>query len=183
MFKALRSGPIILYLIGEDNLPDVRSMLEGYSDSGYMLTELEKSYVPKFDEAGRRTKYGFYSTLDGELAGLSLLGASSWKDQRGYTGADTFTHMRGRGVAPGSKPHLFYLAFEILGLNRLETGCFVSNVASKRSIEKTAGFRLDGVLREYGLSPARRFEDEYRYSILKRDWLGLYDKAAVEVIT
>lgn len=183
MFKALRSGPITLYLIEETNLPDVRSMLQGFSDSGYMLSELEESYVPEFDETGRRTKYGFYSTLDDELAGLSLLGVSSWKDRRGYTGADTFKHMRGRGVAPGSKPHLFYIAFEILGLNRLETGCYVSNSASKRSIEKTAGFELEGVLREYGLNPTGQFEDEYRYSILKRDWLRLYDKSGIEVIT
>lgn len=183
MFIALRSGPITLHLIEENNLPEVRSMLEGFADSGYMLGELEGSYVPKFDEAGRRIKYGFYSVLDGELAGLSLLGVSSWKDRRGYTGADTFTHMRGRGVAPGSKPHLFYLAFEVLGLNRLETGCFASNTSSKRSIEKTAGFELEGVLREYGLNAAGRFEDEYRYSILKRDWLRLYDKTSVEVIT
>ncbi|HWT02872.1 MAG TPA: GNAT family protein [Pyrinomonadaceae bacterium] len=182
MFKALRSGPIILYLIEETNLPEVRSMLQGFSDSGYMLGELDESYVPQFDEAGRRTKYGFYSTLDDELAGLSLLGVSSWKHGRGYTGADTLTHMRGRGVAPGSKPHLFYLAFEVLGLNRIETGCFASNVSSKRSIEKTVGFELEGVLREYGLNAAGRFEDEYRYSILKRDWLRLYDRAAVEVI-
>lgn len=183
MFKALRSGPVTLYLIEENSLSEVRSMLQGYPDSGYMLSELEESYVPKFDETGRRTKNGFYSTLDGELAGLSLLGVSSWKDLRGYTGADTFAHMRGRGVAPNSKPHLFYLAFEILGLNRLETGCFVSNTSSKRSIEKTAGFELEGVLREYGLNPAGQFEDEYRYAILKRDWLRLYDKSAIEVIT
>jgi len=77
---------------------------------------------------------------------------------------------------------LLYLAFEILGLNRIETGCLVSNLASKRSIEKTAGFQLEGVLREYGLNYRGEFEDEYRYAILRRDWLKLYDKARVEVI-
>ena len=90
--------------------------------------------------------------FDGELAGLSLLGIDDWKQSRGYTGADTLAHMRGKGVAPRSKPHLFYLAFEILGLNRLETGCFVSNLASKKSIEKTAGFQFEGIKRESGLN-------------------------------
>ena len=33
--------------------------------------------------------YGFYSMLDGELAGASLLGIGDWGDLRGYTGADT----------------------------------------------------------------------------------------------
>ncbi len=181
MFKALSSDSITLHLINEENLADVRSMFQGFPDSDYMLKELEESYVPEFEE-GERVKYGFYSTLEGELAGLSLLGVSSWKDRRGYTGADTLSHMRGRGAAPRSKPHLFYLAFEILGLNRVETGCYVSNTASKRSIEKTVGFELEGVLREYGLNPLGEFEDEYRYAILRRDWLKLYNKSRVEVI-
>jgi ribosomal-protein-serine acetyltransferase len=182
MFRALRADSITLYLINEENLADVRSMFQGFPDSDYMLKELEKSYVPRFTE-GVRTKYGFYAVFENELAGLSLLGISSWKDRRGYTGADTLLHRRGRGVAPRSKPHLFYLAFEILGLNRVETGCFVSNLASKRSIEKTAGFQLEGVLREHGLNPQGEFEDECRYAILRRDWLKLYDRSQVEVIT
>lgn len=156
-------------------------MFRGFPDSDYMLKELEKSYAPAF-EGGVRTKYGFYSILENQLAGLSLLGMSSWKDRRGYTGADTLLHMRGKGVAPRSKPHLFYLAFEVLELNRVETGCYVSNIASKRSIEKTAGFYLEGVLLEYGINPQGEFEDEYRYAILRRDWLKLYDKSRVEVI-
>jgi RimJ/RimL family protein N-acetyltransferase len=156
-------------------------MFQGFADSDYILNELEKSYVPQYKE-GVRTKYGFYALLENQLAGLTLLGISSWKDRRGYTGADTFLHMRGKGAAPRSKPHLFYLAFEILGLNRVETGCFVSNLASKRSIEKTAGFLLEGVLREYGLTEQGEFEDEYRYAILRRDWLKLYDKSRIDVI-
>ena len=181
MFKALRADSITLHLINEENLAEVRARFQSLPDSDYLLRELDKSYVPRYTE-NIRTKYGFYAMLDNELAGLSLLGISSWKDRRGYTGADTLPHMRGKGVAPRSKPHLFYLAFELLGLNRVETGCYVSNLASKRSIEKTAGFRLEGVLREYGLNEQGEFEDEYRYAILRRDWLKLYDKSQVEVI-
>jgi ribosomal-protein-serine acetyltransferase len=181
MFKALRSDSITLHLINEENLADVLCMFQGFPDSTDTLKALEQSYIPQYRE-GTRTKYGFYAVLDERLAGLSLLGISSWRDGRGYTGADTLLHMRGRGVAPRSKPHLFYLAFEMLGLNRVETGCFVSNLASKRSIEKTAGFEFEGVLRQYGLNEHGEFEDEYRYAILRRDWLKLYDKAKVEVI-
>ncbi len=137
--------------------------------------------MPRYADGGR-TKYGFYARLDGELAGLSLLGVSDWQVRRGYSGADTLLHMRGRGVAPRSKPHLFYLAFGLLGLNRVETGCLASNVAARWSIEKTAGFQFEGVLREYGVNAQGEFEDECRYAILRRDWLGLYDKAQVEVI-
>lgn len=181
MFKALYADSITLHLINEENLVEVRSLFQGFPDSEAMLSYLEKSYVPQYrDEI--RTKYGFYSMLNDELAGLSLLGISSWRDKRGYTGADTLLHMRGRGVAPRSKPHLFFLAFEILGLNRVETGCLVSNFASKRSIEKTAGFQFEGILREYSLNEAGEFEDEYRYAILRKDWLKFYDKSAITVI-
>jgi len=102
MFKALHADSITLYLINEENLAEVRARFQGFPDSDSMLKELEQSYAPRFKE-GDRTKYGCYSMLENELAGLSLLGVSSWKDRRGYTGADTLWHMRGRGVAPRSK--------------------------------------------------------------------------------
>ncbi len=181
-FKALQSGPITLYLINEDNLAEVRSRFEGFADSEEMLAEIDENYRPQYDEQGRQIQYGFYTTLNDELAGLSLLSVDSWKERKGATGADTLGHMRGRGVAPGSKPHLFYLAFELLGLNRVETGCLVSNIASKRSIEKTPGFQFEGVMRESGLNERGEFEDEYLYAILRRDWLRRYDKTQVTVI-
>jgi RimJ/RimL family protein N-acetyltransferase len=182
MFKALHSDSITLYLINDDNASEVCTMFEGFPDSDYMLSEIKESYLPESDKAGRRTKYGFYSLLNGELGGLSLLGIDCWKTSRGYTGADTLTHMRGKGIASRSKPHLFYLAFEILKLNRLETGCFVSNLSSQKSIEKTAGFRFEGIKRESGINESGKFEDELFYGILRQDWLEIYDKTRIEVI-
>lgn len=79
-------------------------------------------------------------------------------------------------------PHLFYPAFELLGLNRVETGCLVSNTASKRSTEKTAGFQFEGVARESGLNGQGEFEDQYLYAILRRDWFRLYDASQVKVL-
>jgi len=180
-FKAILSDNIILHLINEDNLAEVRTLFLGFQDSNYMLSEIEENYLPEY-EKGQRTKYGFYAMLKNELAGLSLLGIDSFKERKGYTGADTLLHMRGQGIAPRSKPHLFYLAFEILELNRLATGCLASNVASKRSIEKTPGFQFEGISRESGLNDDGKFEDEYLYSILRKDWLKLYDKSAINVI-
>jgi len=176
------SGSIRLILINESNLPEVKKMFQSYPDSEYMLGELERSYTPKFDESGRCIKFGFYTYYKDKLAGMSLLGVSSWQHSRGYTGADTLASMRGKGIAPESKPLLFYLAFEILKLNRIETGCFVSNIASKKSIEKTNGFQLEGILREFGLNEKNEFEDEYRYAILRKDWLKIYDNSAIEII-
>lgn len=181
-FRALRRGNITLHRIDADNFPSVRRMFTGYPDSDYMLKEMDESYVPRYDSSGRRTIYGFYSMLNGELAGASLLGIGDWDELRGYTGADTLLHMRGRGVAPGSKPHLFYVGFHLLGLHRIETGCLVSNIASQRSIEKTPGFQFEGILRSFERNEQGEFEDERYYAILREDWLRLYDPNEIDVI-
>jgi len=175
-------GSLELHLITNDNATELRKRLARYPDADYMLNELQESYLPTQDNKGRTNKYGFYTTLNGDLAGMSLLGISSWPDLRGYTGADTLEHMRGRSVAPSSKPHLFFLGFHMLGLNRIETGCFASNLSSKRSIDKTPGFVFEGTLRQYGRNAQSQFEDEYRYAILREDWLRLYDPTAVEIV-
>lgn len=182
MIKGLYADSITLFLIDEKNVDEVRSMFRGFDDSEEMIFELNESYLPEH-ENGKRVKYGFYTLLNNELAGMSLVGIDSFKEQKGYTGADTFLHMRGKGVAPRSKPHLFYFAFELLGLNRLATGCLVSNHASKRSIEKTPGFIFEGTSRESGINEQGKFEDEYLYAILRKDWQRLYDRSNIKVIT
>ncbi|WP_400193297.1 GNAT family N-acetyltransferase [Hymenobacter sp. B81] len=181
MFKALQSDSLTLHLIEEENLAQIYALFQGFPDSQEMLEELFRSYLPRY-ERGRRSNFGFYSLLDGELAGLTLLTVDSWEERAGSTGADVFRHMRGRGATPRSKPHLFYLAFELLGLNRVATGCRVSNLSSKRSIEKTAGFQFEGVMRESGVDDQGEFEDELLYAILRRDWEQLYDKSLIRVI-
>jgi RimJ/RimL family protein N-acetyltransferase len=181
-FSALRYGGITLRRITMDNAEAVLDMFSGYPDSPYMTSEIKASYLPETDAEGRPRSFGFYAILNGTPVGLSLLGVSSWPDLRGFTGADTLLRWRGRGIAPGSKPHLFYLGFYVLGLNRIETGCLVSNLASKRSIEKTPGFVYEGRLRSYARNEQGVFEDEYRYAILRDDWLRLYDPNQIEPI-
>ena len=92
--------------------------------------------------------------------GLTALRVDSWEERAGSTSAEVFRHMRGQGIAPRTKAHLFYLAFELLGLHRVATVCRVSNLASRRSIAKTAGLRLEGVMRESGVNEQGEFEDE-----------------------
>ena len=181
MFTALYSDSIALHLINEDNLPEIFTRFQGFPDSKDMLDELFRNYLPRYEQ-GRRTNFGFYSLLGDQLAGMTVLTVDSWEESYASTGADIFRHMRGRGVTPRSKPHLFYLAFELLGLNRVATGHRVSNVASQRSIAKTPGFEFEGVMRESGVNEQGEFEDERLYAILRRDWLRLYDKSRVTVL-
>ena len=181
MLTALHADGISLHLISEDNLAEVYQLFQGFPDSKEMLDELFQSYLPRYEQ-GRRTNFGFYSRLGTELAGMALLSIDSWEERSGSLGADIFQHMRGRGITPRSKPHLFYLAFELLGLNRIATGCRISNTSSKRSLEKTVGLQLEGIMRESGRNEQGEFEDEYLYSILRREWQQLYDPAAVTVV-
>lgn len=178
----MRYGDVTLHRIHEGNFEHTRALFAGYPDSVYMSHELENNYRPEYDDQNRQTLFGFYTSYRGELGGASLLGISSFNEARGFTGADTFVHMRGRGIAPASKPALYYLGFALLGLNRIETGCFASNVASRRSMEKTPGLVYEGTLRQYARNGAGLFEDEHRFAILRSDWLSLYGQLAVEVL-
>jgi ribosomal-protein-serine acetyltransferase len=181
-FSALRCGAVTLQRISAANFAAVHATFSGYPDAPYMLAELEVNYRPEYDDEQRQTVFGFYTLLEGKLAGASLLGISSWSEARGFTGADTLLHMRGKGVAPASKPALYHLGFALLGLNRIETGCFASNVASRRSMEKTPGLAYEGTLRQYARNAAGVFEDEHRYAILRSDWVRLYSSTRVEVL-
>ncbi len=176
---SLTHGTIMLHLITEQSVGELEERLRERPDGEEFIDAVRAHYVPRYDAEGRRTKWGFYATLDGAVAGCSLLGIGSWPARRGYTGAFTLPQMRGRGVAPGSKPHLFYLGFELLGLHRIETGCNASNLASKRSIEKTPGFQFEGTLRGYAVGEDGGFEDEYRYAILRDDWERLYEPSEI----
>ncbi len=180
--KALRAGKLELIAVTETNLDTVRNLLKAEPDSGEVLEEFEASYLPNFDTENRPVRYSFYILKEGKMTGLTLLDIDSWEDARGSTGADILPGCRGQGIAPASKIPLFYLGFGLLGLNRIETGHYVSNRASQRSIEKTAGFIYEGRLREYGRNPAGEFEDVLYYGIIRRDWEALYREVPVEVI-
>lgn len=184
-FRALRCEGITLHRITAENAESVREMLRAFEDAGEMIEELDRSYLPRVERRGRVRKIGFWATRDetgDHLAGLSLLGVDSYHRLEGYTGADVPWAMRGRGTTPATKPHLFHVGFALLGLNRLATGCFVSNAASRRSIEKTPGFVYEGTTRESGRNDDGVLEDELRYAILRRDWERLYTAVRVEVI-
>jgi RimJ/RimL family protein N-acetyltransferase len=182
IFDALRSGELDLRLIEESHLPSLEKQIQSHDEAEYFLGELRRSYRPANDQENKRTKYGFNIVLNDQPAGFCLLGIGSWSDSRGYTGCDIYPHMRGRGIAPQSKPLLFYLAFELLGLHRVETGCLTTNLASKRSIEKTKGFAFEGTLRDYRQVAKGEFVDEHRWAILRDEWSALYDPNDIQVV-
>lgn len=150
-------------------------------DYAELARTLDQDYRPVYGQEGSSTKFGFAALESGKLKGFCLLGVSSFKHARGYTGADCLPEFRGQGITPRSKPHLFYLGFRLIGLNRIETGCKESYQSSRRSIEKTPGFQYEGLLREFERLPSGLFEDERRYAIIRRDWEALNDAGAIRV--
>jgi hypothetical protein len=84
MIKGRYSDSITLFLISENYVDAVRSMFHGFSDSDEILCELDEHYLPEY-EKGERLKYGFYTLLENELAGMSLVGIDSFKEKKGYT--------------------------------------------------------------------------------------------------
>ena len=181
-FSALETPDIRLVRVTDDNQADLRAHLARCVDSGAIVASDYPRYRPQYNADGSQRRFGFLVETSEGTAGLVMLSIQNWIDARGHTSSDILPSMRGRGIAPKTKPLLFYLGFELLGLNRIETGCFVSNRASRRSIEKTPGFRLEGVLREYGRNEQGVFEDEYRYAILRSEWQSLYAAVGVVVI-
>ena len=60
--------------------------------------------------------------------------------------------------------------FQTMGLNRIEAGCLVENVASARVMAKV-GLRFDAILREYLLIKGV-YRDIKQHALLRREWPG-----------
>jgi len=178
--RALGADDLTLYRIHTGNLGFVEDSIRAMGDLT-LLPPLAKSYMP-YPRIGRLVNFGFWIEFADAFVGLTLLCVSSWDNHHGFTTTHIAEPRRGMGFAPRTKPHLFHLGFAILGLNRIEAGCGISNSSSNRSIRKTPGFVFEGRLREYVLRTDGKYEDENRYAILRRDWLELYDSSSVSVI-
>jgi ribosomal-protein-serine acetyltransferase len=182
-FHAIAIGQLTLHYISPASLSEVLARFQALEEYGLFAEEVLKNYVPHYDTKGVLDRYGFYITLEGELAGVTLLGIHNWLDLRGYTTSHINKQMRGRGIAPASKAHLFYLGFSVLGLNRIEISCLTSNISSQRSIGKTRGVAFEATFRQRGLNDRNEVADEFHYAILKRDWLTLYETKDITLIS
>ena len=74
----------------------------------------------------------------------------------------------GRGYVPEAARDLIDLAFEKLGLHKIELSCFGYNVQSRRVAEKL-GFTLEARIRDRKDAQGNRCDD-LRYGLLKSEW-------------
>lgn len=74
-----------------------------------------------------------------------------------------------RGIVTKSVVRLMQLAYDELGINRIQIKCATGNIPSK-NIPKRLGFTLEGIEREGELLSDNIFTDLEVYSMLKRDF-------------
>jgi ribosomal-protein-serine acetyltransferase len=172
--ETIAGSGYVLNRLTNTNASRIYKKLEDLGNPDKIIEEIKKNYLPDLDKDGKLVQFGFWIEVDKELTGFTLFSVDDWENGVGSTGADILPAFRGRGIAPGTKPHLFYLGFDILGLHRIETGHDESNASSKRSIEKTPGFKFEGVLREHSQTSRGVFENELLYAILEQDYRKLY---------
>lgn len=73
-----------------------------------------------------------------------------------------------RGLGSEAISLVTRFAFDELNLNRLQAGCYSSNLGSSRAFEK-CGFRREGILRKKRFSKGT-YEDELLFGLLREEW-------------
>ena len=104
----------------------------------------------------------------GAIAGFAIL--------QGFGDSDRKLHLkriavRDPGVGLGSTllEALLETVYASTETNRIDLDVFVGNERARRTYEK-AGFRLEGVLRDYHRNSDGSFDDMWLMSLLRRDW-------------
>lgn len=73
--------------------------------------------------------------------------------------------VHGQGLGTELAAALVRIAFDGLGVRRVEAACFAENLASRRVMEKI-GLRLEGIFREESLHRSGRWLDGMSYALL-----------------
>jgi RimJ/RimL family protein N-acetyltransferase len=74
----------------------------------------------------------------------------------------------GRGLATEAIQLATYIAFERLGLHRVQAGLYEGNIGSGRALEK-AGYALEGRMKKQLIGPGG-WEDHLWYGLVREDW-------------
>ena len=112
-----------------------------------------------------------YKAIDssGNLAGMCELGAISRRNESASL-CRIFTdkNFRGKGIANQLITEVLKLAFEKLGLTRIELNVYTFNLPAIKCYENL-GFKREGVRRK-STKYQNEFWDGYIYSLLKNEW-------------
>ncbi len=84
----------------------------------------------------------------------------------------------GRGLASDAIATAAAIAFERLGLHRVQAGLYEGNVGSARALEK-AGFLREGIQRQQLRTGDGRWEDHVWYGLVRDEWTSQSSRATV----
>lgn len=129
-----------------------------------------RALVPTWrEEAAAEPRLAYrLAAVDGDrLVGMGTLTVESAQHRRGEIGYVLSADHWGRGLGTEVAGLLLRLAFEQVGLHRVEATTRPDHVASRRVLEKV-GMRLEGVSRDH-LLVRGRWWDSVRYAILATD--------------
>lgn len=114
------------------------------------------------------SRYFVLRGANGAVAGFALV--------QGFGDEERKLHLKriavaepGRGVGSRLLRAVVDLVFDGTDANRLDLDVFLDNDRARRAYEK-AGFKAEGILRDWHRHPDGRFSDVRVMSVLRREW-------------
>jgi ribosomal-protein-alanine N-acetyltransferase len=157
-------APRLLELAGD---PDVTRW---FSWGPYTSIDQPLTYIERLEgqrERGEQLDLLVVHHSDGPI-GITGLSEFSMRDRRCMVGTWFGKQWWGTGANRESKAVMAYLAFEVLGMNRLGSYSNPDNVRSTRALEGV-GFTREGVLRAWHRH-GDRYLDVNVFGMLRSDW-------------
>ena len=150
---------------------DERTMLEWCGpvfDFPLTIKQIQTYFA---DTKGSEPSRLIYKAVDsgGNIAGMCELGAISRKNESASL-CRIFTdkNFRGQGIANHLITEVLNIAFEKLGLTRVELNVYTFNLPAIKCYEKL-GFKREGMRRK-STKYNNEYWDGYIYSLLKEEW-------------
>jgi ribosomal-protein-alanine N-acetyltransferase len=159
-----------------ENAPDLFAIYGDEETMGYMqrpvvesVEACEEMLLAWDDQFSRGISFRwgiFLLENPSRMLGTAALHYWSRENRRVELGADLHRDYWRRGLATEVTALLIDLAFDSLGVNRIELRCHPENKGSV-VIAGKLGFRHEGTLRQYVFVPGRGLVDEAVYSLLE----------------
>jgi RimJ/RimL family protein N-acetyltransferase len=141
-----------------------------YLSADIIRSDIEKTSnndLPNY--ARERFQWIIERLSDAEPLGWMTLSIRTWEHQIGEIGYSISEMYHGQGYGYEALQIMLRKAFYEAHLYRVEAKCSVENAASYKLLEK-AGFKKEGVLREYFNIRGKRY-DHYIYSFLRSEYI------------
>ena len=166
----LSDAPDIFRIIGSQR-EYLRKWLP-FVDNTKEVTDTRLFIISTLDTPEKRSELTFVIHLNGKFVGIIGFKDTDKANKKTEIGYWLSEEYQKRGIVTQSVKRLMELAFEELGINRIQIKCATGNIPSK-NIPQRLGFSLEGIERDGELLSDGVFTDLEVYSILKNDFRKL----------